>query len=290
MSIIDKDQLSRFTLEDTNVRGEWLHLDQSWQDIQSRSDYPEVIKTVLGEALAAVTLLSSIIKYEGSLILQIKATGPVHLLVVQATSDNTVRGLARWQGDLPDSTSLQALFGDGNMVITMQPNNGSKPYQGIVAMQGDSMQACFQEYFQQSEQLETQLWLAANEKSCAGFLLQRLPGERHDEDGWERATQLAATLSIDELLSTDRDVLIHQLYHQETVKLYSATAIQFRCGCSIERIESVVQSLGEKEANSIIREQGKIEVDCEFCNEHYELTDNDVTRLFAPHPPSDTQH
>lgn len=290
MSIIDKDQLSRFTLEDTNVRGEWLHLDQTWQDIQSRSEYPDVIKTVLGEALTAVTLLSSIIKYEGSLILQIKAAGPVHLLVVQATSDNTVRGLARWQDDLPDSTSLKALFGDANMVITVQPNNGSKPYQGIVAMQGDTMQACFQAYFQQSEQLETQLWLAANEQSCAGFLLQRLPGERDDEDGWERATHLASTLSNDDLLNTDRDLLIHQLYHQETVKLYPAAPIQFRCGCSIERIESVIQSLGEDEANSILKEQGKIEVDCEFCNKHYELNDADVKRLFAALPPSDTQH
>lgn len=290
MSIIDTDQLNRFTLDNTNVRGEWLHLDQTWQDIQSRSDYPDVIKTVLGEALAAVTLLSSIIKYEGSLILQIKAPGPVHLLVVQATSDNTVRGLARWKDDLPDSTSLKALFGDANMVITVQPNNGSKPYQGIVAMQGDSMQTCFQEYFQQSEQLETQLWLAADEQHCAGFLLQRLPGERDDEDGWERATQLASSLSTDDLLKTDRDMLIHQLYHQETVKLYPADHIQFRCGCSIERIESVIQSLGQEEANNIIEEQGKIEVDCEFCNKHYELVNTDVDRLFAPQPPSDTHH
>ncbi len=289
---MEKNSLRRFTLANTHVRGEWVHLDSAWQTMLKADNYPDSVKKVLGETLAAVVLLSATLKYSGSLILQIKSSGPVHLLVVQATSEGTVRGLARYQDEVPDTDSLKELFGEGNMVITIQPNNGTKPYQGIVAMTGDTMQSCLQEYFAQSEQLATELYLAADETSCAGLLLQRLPGDVNDEDGWDRATALAETLSSKDLLAWDSEELIHKLYHQEEVNLFDAETIKFLCTCSPEKIENVIQSLGEAEAQAVLDEQGSISVDCEFCNKNYRFDSMDIKRIFNPsiHIPSNTSH
>ena len=289
---MEKNTLRRFTLANTQVRGEWVHLDSAWQTMLEADDYPESIKKVLGETLAAVVLLSSTLKYSGSLILQIKSTGPVHLLVVQATSDGTVRGLARYKEDIPETDSLAELFGEGNMVMTIQPNNGTKPYQGIVAMKGDTMQECLQGYFAQSEQLATELYLAANQTSCAGLLLQRLPGEVSDEDGWNRATTLADTLKKRDLLEWSSEELVHNLYHQEEVNLFESEEIKFLCSCSPKKIENVIQSLGEAEAQSVLDEQGSISVDCEFCKKHYNFDSMDIKRIFNPdiHLPSTTTH
>lgn len=286
---METDSLRRFMLTNTRVRGEWVHLDATWQGLLANDDYPDPVKNVLGEALAAVLLLSATIKYEGSLILQIKATGPIHLLVVQANSDGTVRGLARYkdeafaQFDDEDKLVLSVLFGEqATMVITVQPHQG-KPYQGIVALTGDTMQACLQAYFAQSEQLATRLYLAADDTACAGLLLQQLPEQHHDDDdGWQRATILADTLQDVELLTWDNETLLQRLYHEEQVTVFPSRPIRFQCSCSVARIEAAIQSLGEQEAQTIVSEQGHIQVDCEFCNQHYRFDHVDVKRIFTP--------
>ena len=206
---MEKDSFRRFMIEHTLVRGEWVHLDSTWQDVLRRSDYPEVVRNILGQGLAAVALLSATIKYEGSLIMQIQSSGPVRLLVVQASSSGTLRGLARWDDEqtLPERASMQALFGDSNIVITVQPSDNGKPYQGIVAMQGETLADCLGEYFARSEQLETRMWLETGEGSVAGLLLQKLPGEAEDKDGWERSVMLADTLKPEELLDLDSETL-----------------------------------------------------------------------------------
>jgi molecular chaperone Hsp33 len=284
---MEKDSLRRFILANTQVRGEWVHLDATWQALLTSNDYPDVVKKILGEALAAVVLLSATIKYQGSLILQIKGSGAVHLLVVQADSEGSVRGLARYKNDalsnLPIEPSLPDLLSnDAMMVITIQPNNGSKPYQGIVALNGDTMQACLQAYFEQSEQLATRLYLAADANTCTGLLLQRLPEQADDKDGWNRATILANTLSEKDLLTWNYDMLLQRLYHEEQVTLFDRKEIRFQCTCSVARIEGAIQTLGETEAQDIINEQGYIQVDCEFCNKDYRFDRVDIKRIFTP--------
>lgn len=286
---METDSLRRFMLTNTQVRGEWVHLDTTWQTLLANDAYPEPIRNVLGEALAAVLLLSATIKYEGALILQIKATGPMHLLVVQANSDGTVRGLARYQPeafahlDSSKTMPLSTLLGDNaTMVITVQPTQG-KPYQGIVALNGETMQDCLQAYFEQSEQLATKLYLAADDMACAGLLLQQLPEQRNDDqDGWQRATILADTLQPSDLLTWDYETLLHRLYHEEQVTIFPSHPIRFQCSCSTARIEAAIQGLGEQEAQAIISEQGHINVDCEFCNKNYRFDHVDVKRIFTP--------
>ncbi len=292
---MEKDSLRRFILANTQVRGEWVHLVSAWQALLTNNAYPEVVKKVLGEALAAVVLLSATIKYQGSLILQIKGSGALHLLVVQADSEGTVRGLARYNEDelnnlIVEPSLLDLLSDDAIMVITIQPNNASKPYQGIVALNGETMQACLHAYFEQSEQLATRLYLAADANACAGLLLQRLPEQANDKDGWNRATILANTLSEQDLLTWNHDTLLQRLYHEEQVTLFDRKEICFQCTCSVARIEGAIQALGEVEAQDIINEQGHIQVDCEFCNKDYRFDRVDIKRIFTPTAIKPSQH
>lgn len=294
----DNDLLHRFLIENTRVRGEMVHLNASWKAVLERYDYPENVKAILGEAFAACALLSATIKFDGSLILQIRGDGPLHLLVVQATSKGTFRGLARWQADVPEK-GLDEIFGNGQMVMTIEQPNG-KPYQGIISLQGEHIKDTIENYFTQSEQLNTRLWLASDNETCSGFLLQELPATEEQEstidkghDSWEHAVHLASTLTQHELLSLATTDILHRLFHQEDIRLYEPEPLSFRCGCSRERIDSVILSLGIIEARDIIKEQGNIQVDCEFCNSQYIYDKVDIEQLFvdvAQPDASRTQH
>ncbi len=293
------DKLQRFLIENTNVRGELVQLDQAWQTLQATASYPAPIRKVLGEALAAVSLLATTLKFNGSLILQINASAPVHLLVVQATSDNTVRGLAKWNKEIPDNADFKDLFTDGRIIITIESNDGSERYQSIVSLDGDSLADSLASYFETSEQLQTRLWLAANDQTATGLLLQRLPEsdtDKHsiesEDENWNRTLALTETISSEELLTLDSETILHRLYHEEELRLFDAENIKFKCQCSQQKIEQMVTSLGKDEAWEIITKQGKIEVDCEFCNSHYELDNIDVEHLFnnASAPTTDSIH
>ena len=190
----DIDTLHRFVIEDSGVRGELVHLDATWQSLLANTRYPDPVLDVLGEALSAVALLSATIKFDGSLILQISGDGPLHMVVVQATGRRTLRGLARWRGTV-DPGPLGQLTGKGHLAMTIDPGPGKERYQGIVGLEGDSLAEILQVYFQNSEQLPTRLWLAADREHAAGLLLQHLPGRDNDPDVWNRAVHLASTVA-----------------------------------------------------------------------------------------------
>ena len=280
------DVLHRFQLENLHVRGEWVSLGESWREIQKTADYPKPVKQVLGEALVAISLLADSLKFDGSLIMQIRGTLPLSMLVVQASSDGAIRGLANWQGDIPQDASFRDLFGEakGTMVISVEPNsNQGEIYQSLVSLEGDSLAECFTQYFSQSEQLNTRLWMAVDDQFAAGLMLQSLPEEniQHQAEGWNRATILADTIRNIELVELDAQELLYRLYHEESLRLYDAKMIRFECTCSQEKIEHTIRTIGKGEADSIIKERGNIEINCDFCNTKYVLDSIDVTRLFS---------
>jgi len=282
----ENDQLHRFLIENTNVRGELVHLNATWKAVLERTDYPENVRKILGEGLAACALLSATIKFKGSLILQIRGDGPLHLLVVQATSSGSMRAIARWHGEVPED-NLESIFGNGQMAITIEPDDG-EAYQGIIALQGDHLNQALEAYFQQSEQLNTRLWLITDTQVCAGLLLQELPGENPDTDAWQRTTHLASTVTPPELLQLDAREFLHRLFYEEDIRLFDPEPRYFRCNCSRDRISSMLLSLGLNEVHNILEEQGNIEVDCEFCNAHYLFDAVDVEALFACSVPPET--
>lgn len=283
----ESDGVNRFMIESSDVRGHIVHLDKTWLIARGRMDYPEVIQQMLGEAFAASVLLAATIKYTGKLTLQVRGDGPVHLLVVQVTNEGAVRGLARWE-TVPEDGSLNNMFGNSAiMTISVEADAFGQPHQGIVDLVGENISDALRNYFLTSEQLDTELYLAANDDTAAGMLLQCLPGASSDEDGWERSVKLAETLTDEELLKLDSQSLLHRLYHQEKVRLFEKTAISFECSCSRERTDGLIQGLGLTEANSILEDEGSIEITCEFCAEEYRYDSVDIEMLFRSSVESD---
>lgn len=275
------DHLYRFLFEHVNVRGEIVHLRDAYQDVLTRRDYPPAVRDLLGRAMAATALLGSSIKFRGSLSLQIqgKGEGALSLLVVQATSQGGLRALARWEGDIPPQASLAELCPDGHLAITIDPDEGDR-YQGIVALEGESLALTLDNYFQNSEQLPTRVWLVADHEQAAGMLIQRLPGEVDDDDAWDRVEALTSTITNEELLGLRATDIIHRLYHEEDIRLFDPVPFHFQCSCSRERVSDVLRSLGQEEVRDILEEQGRVEVHCDFCNQGYEFDAVDAERIF----------
>lgn len=280
MTSRDDDCLHRFVFEQTDVRGELVCLDASWRAVLERQAYPAPVRDLLGEALAAVVLLSATIKIDGFLHLQLRGDGPLELLLVEVTAQRTVRGLARWSGEVP-AAPLGSQVGKARLTLTIDPGAGRERYQGLVAVAQDSLAATLEAYFRQSEQLATRLWLAADAQRASGMLLQRLPEATADPDAWNRDVLLGDTLSGSELLTLSARELLRRLFHEQDLRLFEPEPVSFRCRCSRQRIETVLRGLGYDQARDILQEQGEISVTCEFCSQTYAFDAVDVERLFA---------
>ncbi len=284
------DSLQRFLFEQSPVRGELVHLDDAWRAVLERHDYPPSLRAVMGELMAAAVLLAATLKLKGSLILQIQGMGPVTLLVVECDGELNVRATAKWQGEL-EGVGFAQMVGDGRFVITLDPKEGGQTYQGIVALDGRSVAEVLQNYMLRSDQLQTRLWLAADEQCAAGLLLQKMPGEGgyaiagHDEepddDMWQRVTMLTDTLRDEELLGQPSVELIRRLYGEEDVRLFDTQHVAFRCTCSRDKVARMLRMLGPDEVQSVLAEQGVAEVTCEFCNHQYRFDKVDAEQVFA---------
>ena len=280
---MSQDSITRFLIDNSNVRGEVVRLTDSWQEILRRANYPHSVQDLLGEAVAATALLAETIKFDGALTLQVRGAGQVELLVVQVTSDNTFRGMAKCADEVSGET-LQELLGDGQMAITIEMGEGKQDYQGIVPLQGDRLQDAIQGYFENSEQLPTRVWLTADDNAVSGLFLQKLPGSEggaeEDQDQWSRVTQLAATVKPEELQELDADRLLYRLFNEEEIRLFEAQALNFQCTCSRERTAGAIKAMQKEEALEIVAEEGDINVECQFCKEEYVFDKVDVEALF----------
>jgi molecular chaperone Hsp33 len=288
--MIERDTLHRFLLENISVRGEWVHLDASWQALLERHDYPSVVRERLGEAYAAVALIAATLKFDGSLILQITGSGPLHLLVVQATGSRALRGLARYRDAVPAGDLTEIFGADARMVITLDPGAGRERYQGVVDLEGGHLAAALDAYFRRSEQLPTRVWLAADAGQASGLLLQGMPAgdgapASPDSEDWIRATLLGDTVTRGELLGLPAPELLLRLFHEEGIRLLEGQPMRFACGCSREKVEGMLRGLGAAEVRATLAEQGEIEVTCEFCNARYRLDAVDTEALFAADEP-----
>ena len=306
-----------------------VRLTDAWQDILHRREqtggYPQPVVELLGELTAAATLMQANIKFNGALILQIQGDGPVKLAVAEVQPDLSLRATATVTGDVAVDTPLSQMVNlnnQGRCAITLDPKDrlpGQQPYQGVVPLFDDrrekieKLSEVIEHYMLQSEQLDTRLVLAANDKVAAGLLIQRLPmqGEanlsgggaiRRDEDeigkneDYNRIAILAASLKREELLELDVDTILRRLFWEEDLRrfepLAGAEGPRFACSCSRERVSSMLNSLGSDEVESIIAEQGQVEVGCDFCGAQYRFDPVDAAQVFvqpAKQPPASGQ-
>ncbi|MDQ7015975.1 MAG: Hsp33 family molecular chaperone HslO [Gammaproteobacteria bacterium] len=288
----DGDKLHRFTLDGSAVRGELVQLDESWQGLLARADYPLNLKRLLGEALAATALMAATLKMSGGgLTLQVSGgDGPVSLLVIQAKADGGLRGMAKWRDEVPEA-SLDKLFGaQAQMVMTIDPGEGQEQYQGVVELQGQGLADALQTYFIRSEQLPTRFWLCADEEGVAGLLLQRLAGADAEDESWQRAVHLAATVKPVELLQLPAVEVLHRLFHEEEVRLFEPQAQRFACSCSQQRSENMLRSLGLNELRQLLLQEPEVAITCEFCSARYAFDVVDVEALFSDGHEGDLSH
>ena len=300
------DTLQKFMFEQAPVRGELVELSDAWSQVLARRDYPAAVQGVLGEMMAAAALLSANLKFDGAVVMQIHGDGPVRLLVVECDDTLQLRATAklRENAEIDDNATLVELVnvhGHGRFVITLDPKEkvpGQQPYQGIVTLDGDDVATVIENYMQRSEQLDTKLWLAANGNVSRGMLLQKLPlegglavGRAEAEaaaDAWDRALALGGTLGREELLATDVATLLRRLFWEETIRVFVAEHPSFHCSCTREKVGGMLKMLGQDEVNAALKELDALQIDCDFCGQHYAFDKIDCAQLFATEEPIET--
>ena len=301
----------KFLFEGLPVRGMLVRLTDSWQEVLRRREtitaHPPEVRVLLGEMAAAGVLMQANIKFNGALVLQIFGDGPVKLAVVEVQPELGFRATATVVGDVPAGARLEAMLnvhGQGRCAITLDPKDkfpGQQPYQGVVPLHGDQREPLqdvsqvLQHYMLQSEQLDTQMLLAADDRVAAGLLIQRLPvagegnlaGRRNEDDiglseAYNRIALLAATLTREELLTLTPEQILHRLFWEEALRVFEPQHPRFACTCSRERVQSMLRGLGKAESDSLIEERGLVEVGCEFCGLQYRFDAVDVGEMFTP--------
>jgi len=288
------DTLRKYLFEDRSVRAQLVNLETSWQAVLAHHALSPAVSRLLGELVAASALLAANLKFDGSLVLQLQGDGAIALIVVECRADLSLRATVKLREGraLPADGTLQSLLnpgGNGRFIVVLDPRGGSgtqQPYQGVVPLEGESVAQALEHYMRASEQLDTRLWLAADDRRAAGLLLQRLPQQggrpaAQADETWVRAGHLAATLAPAELLDTDGDTLARRLYWQETLIAFEPQPVTWHCPCTRERVASMLHLLGHAEVESIIQEQGRVEVTCDFCGKPYEFDAVDCAALFA---------
>lgn len=275
--------LHRYLFEDLSVRGELVQLDDAYQQIISSKEYPKAVQNLLGELLVATTLLTATLKFEGSITLQLQGDGPVSLVVINGDNDQKVRGVARFDGEISDDTTLHQLMGKGYLVITIAPKDGER-YQGVVALDGKDLAACFEGYFERSEQLKTRLWLRLGEfegkPHAAGMLLQVMPDGTGSADDFEHLEQLTDTIKNEELFGLEGEDVLYRLYNQDKVQLFEPQHVEFFCGCSRERSAGAIVTIERAEVDDIVKTEGKVSLHCDYCGTSYDFDSIDVANIF----------
>jgi molecular chaperone Hsp33 len=283
----DRDTLDRFLLPGAGVRGVRVHLDDTWAQIRARgTDVPAAAVELLGEAAAAAALFTGHAKVDGRLSVQLRGTGPLRTLFAECTAAGTLRGIAQVAEGGEPARDLRAMGDGAILAITIEnpagPGREPVRYQGLVPLESDSLAGAFEGYFRQSEQLPTRILLAADDRRAAGLMLQKLPGDAGDDDGWARAGALFDTLSRAELLDWPAATLLHRLFHEETPQALGQRPLRFGCSCSRERVGAMLRSLGRDEAAAAAAANGgDVRVRCEFCGETYDFDPGETETLFA---------
>jgi molecular chaperone Hsp33 len=280
------DKQLRFLLPRAGVRGIHVQLEATWQQMLSHAHYPPAAQQLLGEASVAAALFTGHIKVGGRLSVQLRADGPLRTLFAECTAAHTLRSIVRWDEDAALSRDLRQLQ-NAMLAITIE-NPGLNPrepqrYQSLVALNAPTLAEAFEDYFRQSEQLPTRLLLAADGNTAAGLMLQKLPGDEGDGDGWNRACALFDTLGETELLTTPATTLLQRLFHEEGCQMLTEQPLRFACSCSRARVADMLQSLGRHEAEAAAAD-GMAEIRCEFCGQRYLFTQAEVAELFALAP------
>lgn len=286
------DQLHRYLFEQFAVRGELVTVSETRKQILENHNYPLPVKTLLGELLVATSLLTATLKFAGDITVQLQGDGPMSLAVINGNNQQQMRGVARVQGDVPENADLKTLVGNGYLVITISPEEGER-YQGVVGLEGDTTAACTEDYFMRSEQLPTRLFIRTGEvdgqPAAGGMLLQVLPAQDAQTNDFEHLATLTETIKAEELFNLSATDVLWRLYHEEEVTVYDPQSVEFKCTCSRERCAGALKTLPDEEIDSIMAEDGEIDMHCDYCGTHYVFNSMDIAEIRNNASPADPQ-
>ncbi len=286
----DRDVMHRFLFDDTDLRGEVVSLASSYAEVLANNAFPASVQTLLGEFLAAVSMMSGRLKFDGIITLQARGEGPLPLIMAECSNHKELRAVAQLAEGVDlaqfEGLTLPQLLGKGVLAIIIEPEKGQR-YQGIVPIDADTLAGCLEHYFEQSEQLKTRFWLAADvdSKTAAGLMLQAMPEQTNAADknreSWEMAQAVAETITEAEMLELDHQTLLFRLFHELQVRMFEPEAVRFHCRCSREASERALVSIGRDEVEALIAEQEQIVIDCQFCNQQYRFGHGDLDAMFG---------
>lgn len=300
-----RDEVRRFIVENRPVRGHWVRLEGAWRELRAHRDYPQPVRDLLGQAVAASVLLAATLKFRGQLTLQLQGNGAVSLLVAQCTHDYRLRAVARFDeaavsalsgngatevaGKATGAVFRQLVGSEGRFAVTIEADERNVRYQGIVPLSGDSLAGSLEAYFARSEQLPTRVLLAADDERGAGVLVQKLPEDSMTDESqmrevWEQAERGIEQLSTDDLLQCPVEELLGRGFAAQDMRLFRGAPVQFECRCSQGRVTGLLRALGPDEVREVLREQGSVTVTCEFCHRPYRFDKGDVEALFGDEP------
>lgn len=280
--------IRRFLFEGLDIRGAVVHLGEAWQQMQADRNYQPTVAQLLGETAAVTALIAGQLKQAGRLTLQLRGNGPIQLLVMDCNEKLQMRGMARSNPVVlpaPVPELLGAAQG-GQLMMSLDTPDARQPYQSYVPMVGDSIAAIFEHYLEQSEQQPSRLFAIAGPKAAVCLFLQKMPqADNHDQDGWSRISQLAATVKPAELLELDAEALLGRLFHEEIeargIRMYDAQEVVYHCPEDREKVADMIRSLGRADAETILAEHGEILIRDDICNRDYHFSAEDVAKLFA---------
>lgn len=286
------DQLHRYLFENYAVRGELVTVSDTLEQIPANHSYPQPVKTVLSELLVATSLLTATLKFAGDITVQLQGDGPLSLAVINGNNQQQLRGVARVQGEIPEGADLKTLVGNGYLVITISPQEGER-YQGVVGTEGDTTAACTEDYFQRSEQLPTRLFIRTGEHDgkavAGGMLLQVMPAQDAQLNDFEHLATLTETIKAEELFTLPATDVLWRLYHEEEVTVYDPQDVEFKCTCSRQRCADALKTLPDEEVDSILADEGEIDMHCDYCGNHYLFNAMDIAEIRNNASPADPQ-
>jgi molecular chaperone Hsp33 len=294
-TVLAGDQVRRFIFEGQPMRGQWAHLDNAWRHLRVHRQYPPLVDELLGHAVAACTLLAATLKFRGTLTFQLQGEGVVKLLVAQCTDDNRMRAVARYDEQALASVATHSPSGEifrqltgrgGRITVTVEAEEKSARYQGVVPLTGDSLAESLEAYFAASEQLPTRVVLAADAQRAAGMLVQKLPDTpvqpgRRGGDAWQEAQWGVQRLTPQMLLGTSLEANLATVFPGHDVRVFGGAPVVFECRCNPSRVAGVLRALGSQDIRDVLREQGSVTVTCEFCHRPYSFDSIDIEALFA---------
>jgi len=304
------DYVLPFQIESSGARGRLVRMGPAISAILSQHDYPPAVSNLLGEAMTLTAMLGAALKIDGKFILQTRSEGPVSFLVAHYYAPGNIRGYASFDQSAFEGVGETRLaegaklLGDGHLAMTIDQGPEMARYQGIVALEGESLEAAADQYFRQSEQIPTRVRLAVGQSyvpgrglawRAGGMMIQFLPTsperqrmadlppgdapegaqimEQQEDDAWVEARLLLGTVEDHELIDpmVPAEELLYRLFHERGVRVFESSPVVEKCRCSREAVTGMLRNFSKSDRRDMVADDGSIVVTCEFCNTRYDF-------------------